>query len=100
MLTPGEIEDRLFALADSFLGHMYKGQYRLACLDYDKARAAADVVGLDPERMALLFGDRQQDPPMEGAFPERMVLLAQEKYIIQNCRDAAEEAARRRRRRM
>lgn len=79
MLTQQEIEQNLFRSAETFLELMRKKEYVRAKICYTKARTVAVAVALDPDKMDRLFGSRQVDPPVEGAFPEELVLKAMEK---------------------
>lgn len=80
MLTPKEIETALFQSADEFVLLAKKKEYFKAKRCYKKALAVADMVQLDPEKMDKLFGSRQVEPPIIGAFPEDIV-----QKVMQEC---------------
>ena len=94
MLAHEEIEKKLFDLAEDFNEHMRQGKYKLAVDDYNTAFTVAMFVEMLPEKRVQLFGTRQQDPPIEGAFQEQKVLKAQEEYIIMGRTESAAAARR------
>lgn len=82
MLTPQEIEQKLFRSAGTFRELMARKEYVRAKICYWNTLTVAVTVALDPEKMARLFGSRQVDPPVIGEFPEELVLKAMEKCFV------------------
>lgn len=96
MLTPSEIEAALFQSADEFILLVKKKEYLRAKRCYRKAKEAASLVRLDPEKMDKLFGSRQVEPPIIGAFPEDVVLNVMQKcFPIEKESEETEEELRR-----
>ena len=99
MLTSQEIEQKLFQSADTFRELMQKKEYVRAKICYDNTRTVAVAVVLDPEKMDMLFGSRQCDPPVDGLFPEYLVQKAyRESMIRQRQSEETEDQLRQMRR--
>lgn len=76
MLTTSQIEDKLYRQAELFKKYIWDREYAQAKSCYDTARDVALFVDLAEEKRRELFGDRQQEPPLEGLFPEDLVQKA------------------------
>lgn len=76
MLTSQQIENKLYEQAELFKNYIWNKKYAQAKSCYDDALTVAMFVGLPEPKICELFGDRQQDPPMEGLFREELVQKA------------------------
>lgn len=79
MLSPKEIETALFRSADEFVQLAKRKEHLTAKRLYKRAVAVANMIQLEPDKMDKLFGSRQVDPPIIGAFPEDVVLNVMQK---------------------
>lgn len=96
MLTQQEIENVLFHSAEIFQSLVDQKEWIKAKICYQNTLLVAAVVKLDPEKMDKLFGSRQVDPPMIGAFSEEMVLKVLERcFSIEKKSEETEAELRR-----
>lgn len=88
MLTAAEIERDLFDQPERFKTCMRAKNYSGAKHTYDTARDVALFVQLEKEKLLELFGDRQQDPPVEGLFRETDVQKAYYEVAVKRQQEA------------
>lgn len=82
MLTERQIEKKLYDQPGMFRHHMSRKNYLNAALCVDRAQMVARFVGLEEQKKAELFGDRQADEPKEGLINEERYLKACEWCIF------------------
>lgn len=76
MLNDKGIMDKLYLQPEIFKHHMMRKEYLDAALCVDRALAVSVFIGLEPEKRAELFGDRQRSEPVTGLIDEKQYLKA------------------------
>lgn len=76
MLNDKGIMDKLYLQPEIFKHHMARKEYLDAALCVDRALAVSVFIGLEPEKRAELFGDRQRSEPVTGLIDEKQYLKA------------------------
>lgn len=82
MLNEAQIEKKLYEQADMFMYYMRRKDYLEAALCADRAKTVAVFIGLESDKMAELFGDRQPEQPVEGIINEEWYMKACEWCIF------------------
>lgn len=76
MLNEKGIVDKLYDQKGIFEHHMRRKEYLEAALCVDDAQKIAMLIGLEEDKRAELFGDRQPDEPVKGLIDEQQYLKA------------------------
>lgn len=76
MLSEKELLDKLYTTPEIFRYHRKRKDYLSAALCADWAYMVADYIGVDAQVITELFGDRQQDEPIEGLISEEQRISA------------------------
>ena len=74
--------EKLFSLPERFVDLFRRKEYAQALYLYNTARTVALFLEVSEDKKKNLFGSRQQDPAVEGMFPEQMVLKCIEEVEI------------------
>lgn len=78
MLTEGQIEKKLYERVGYFYHYMGRKQYLEAALCVDWMHRIAQFIDLPEEKRIELFGNRDEDNPVEGLIREESALKAEE----------------------
>lgn len=82
MLSNEEIIERLYEQPDKFMKAISKKEYARAAFIHYIAECVALFCDVPESVRTELFGTRQTDEPVEGLFPEELVLRANDQMIL------------------
>lgn len=84
LLNNDEIIQRLYEQPDKFMKAMSRKEYANAAFTAYIAECVCLFCGVPRSIRTELFGDRQADPPIEGLFPEHLVIKANDQMVFQH----------------